>query len=134
MSKRVVQGNQIPNFMAIISKDKILEMIVHNLLFITRELCAIPPTTKVVGLLAKDFMNLNEAIVETREQLSKLESITYEMIVYFKQATCSHMMDYVSKGNFLSEKTLSVEISSIQDHLSKIRDLRETLVVLESIE
>lgn len=79
-------------------------------------------------------MNLNEAIVETREQLSKLESITYEMIVYFKQATCLHMMDYVSKGNFLSEKTLSVEISSIQDHLSKIRDLRETLVVLESIE
>ena len=59
MSKRVVQGNQIPNFMAIISKDKILEMIVHNLLFITRELCAISPTTKVVGLLARFHDNEN---------------------------------------------------------------------------
>ena len=43
--------------MSIISKGKTLEMIVHNLLFITKELCAIPPMTEVMGILAEFFMN-----------------------------------------------------------------------------
>ena len=62
MSKRVCTRESNPNFMAIISKDKTLEMIVYNLLFITKELCAIPPMTEVMGILAEFFMNINQML------------------------------------------------------------------------
>jgi hypothetical protein len=83
----------------------------------------------------KPTITLNQAIVDTREELLRAESSLFDKVVFFKEATLKSLCDYLTNhDNIFSTCFFAVETNDIICLLERVRALKEKLSTLESVD
>lgn len=84
----------------------------------------------------KDSITLAQAIEITRESLLKSESVLFDKISYFKEATLNSLFDYLAfdtNRNVFSANFFAIECSEISRALGDVSSLRKQLELFESV-
>lgn len=82
----------------------------------------------------KDSITFEQAIETTRESLLKAESVLFDKVSYFKEATLSSLCDYLTANNSIfSANFFAIECSEIASSLTEVNVLRKQLELFESM-